>query len=159
MSTNLRKAQNHMQRAKELLNQSQLGFGANGEDPPLKRQRTSQVVAEGQLGFGGPDGVATRKRTREEQAQEPIQCGICLENITPEDGSPLHACHPKYEDIKDAKEHWFHSECLRPWINTGNPCPLCRHPCHRVRAGGKMVGKPKMGKSAMWGKSAMGHLI
>ena len=108
MSTNLRKAQKHMQRATELLN------------------------PESQLGFGGPDGVATRKRKREaiEQAQgsqEPIQCGICLENITPEDGSPLHACHPKYEDIKDTKEHWFHSACLRPWINAGNPCPLCNY--------------------------------
>ena len=119
MSTNFRKAQKHMQRATELLNQ------------------------EGQLGFGGPDGVATKKRKREEieqaqGSQEPIQCGICLENITPEDGSPLHACHPKYEDIKDTKEHWFHSECLRPWINAGNPCPLCKNACHlQLRVGAK----------------------
>ena len=33
MSTNLRKAQKHMQRATELLNQSQLGFGT-GDDGP-----------------------------------------------------------------------------------------------------------------------------
>ena len=45
MSTNLRKAQKHMQRAKELLNQSQLGFGANGEEPPLKRQKTNEISA------------------------------------------------------------------------------------------------------------------
>ena len=32
MSTNLRKAQKHMQRAKELLNQSQLGFGVPSEN-------------------------------------------------------------------------------------------------------------------------------
>ena len=161
MSTNLRKAQKHMQRAKELLNQSQLGFGANGEDPPLKRQRTSKVAAEGQLGFGGPDGVATRKRKREaiqqaQGSQEPIQCGICLENITPEDGSPLHACHPKYEDIKDTKEHWFHSACLRPWINAGNPCPLCIQPCHRAGKSRKMGKSAKMVKSAwVMGKSAI----
>ena len=45
MSTNLRKAQKHMQRATELLNQGQLGFGANGEEPPLKRQKTNEISA------------------------------------------------------------------------------------------------------------------
>ena len=35
MSTNLRKAQKHMQRAKELLNQSQPGFGAPNPGPSL----------------------------------------------------------------------------------------------------------------------------
>ena len=45
MSTNLRKAQKHMQRAKELLNQ-------------------------GQLGFGGPDGVETRARKRKRKERE-----------------------------------------------------------------------------------------
>ena len=124
---NVRKAQKHMQRARELLSpESQLGFGV---ETTRKRKRKEIEQAQG--------------------SQEPIQCGICLENITPEDGSPLHACHPKYEDIKDTKEHWFHSACLRPWINAGNPCPLCIQPCHRA-------GKSrKMGKSAkMWGKSA-----
>ena len=38
MSTNLRKAQKHMQRAKELLNQGQLGFGANDDDNAEKNQ-------------------------------------------------------------------------------------------------------------------------
>ena len=39
MSTNLRKAQKHMQRARELLNpESQLGFGA-GDDTPKRSQK------------------------------------------------------------------------------------------------------------------------
>ena len=51
MSTNLRKAQKHMQRATELMNQSQLGFGANDDDnaekeSSLKRKRTSEESPE-----------------------------------------------------------------------------------------------------------------
>ena len=45
MSTNLRKAQKHMQRATELMNQSQLGFGANNdgkEEKESKRKRTPE---------------------------------------------------------------------------------------------------------------------
>ena len=47
MSTNLRKAQKHMHRAKELLNQGQLGFGANNDgkeekESSSKRKRTPE---------------------------------------------------------------------------------------------------------------------
>ena len=47
MSTNLRKAQKHMQRAKELLNQSQLGFGAPPESSSKrKREHVSEERIE-----------------------------------------------------------------------------------------------------------------
>ena len=36
---NGRKAQKHMQRATELLNQVQFGFGANGEDPKKDKEQ------------------------------------------------------------------------------------------------------------------------
>ena len=47
MSTNLRKAQKHMQRATELLNQSQLGFGAPPESSSKrKREHVSEERIE-----------------------------------------------------------------------------------------------------------------
>ena len=48
MSTSLRKAQKHMRRATELLNQ-------------------------GQLGFGGPDGVETRAQKRQRKELEELE--------------------------------------------------------------------------------------
>ena len=106
MSTNLRKAQKHMQRAKELLNQSQLGFG-----------------------------VETRSNKRK-LAQEKIEilCSICFEDITDKDMADVHYCHPvenKVDStIKTVPEHWFCKNCLEQWINAGyDNCPNCKGPC------------------------------
>ena len=52
MSTNLRKAQKHMQRATELLNQSQLGFG--------KQMKKSRELQE----FGGIDDIDIQSQQR-----------------------------------------------------------------------------------------------
>ena len=88
MSTNLRKAQKHMQRAKELLNQSQLGFG-----------------------------VETRSNKRK-LAEEKIEiiCSICFEDITDKDMADVHYCHPEENKvnstIKTVPEHWFCKNCL-----------------------------------------------
>ena len=105
MSTNLRKAQKHMQRARELLNQSQLGFG-----------------------------VETRSRSNKRKIAEEITCGICLEDITDKDMADVHYCHPvenKVDStIKTVPEHWFCKDCLEQWINAGyDNCPNCKGLC------------------------------
>ena len=69
MSTNLRKAQKHMQRARELLNQSQLGFGVENRS---KR----------------------RKIAEEKIVAKEIICSICFDDITDKDMADVHYCHP-----------------------------------------------------------------
>ena len=49
MSTNLRKAQKHMQRAKELLNQSQLGFGGPGNLATTRSQTRKMEESKKEL--------------------------------------------------------------------------------------------------------------
>ena len=105
MSTNLRKAQKHMQRARELLNQSQLGFG-----------------------------VETRSRSNKRKIAEEITCSICLEDITDKDMADVHYCHPEENKvnstIKTVPKHWFCKDCLEQWMNAGHDnCPNCKGPC------------------------------
>ena len=97
MSTNLRKAQKHMHRARELLNQ------------------------EGQLGFGGPDGVETRAMKRKREEDTPFvngfECPICLEHITDE-----HKCV-----MVCTNKHAICTECSSIMKQTNvDRCPMCR---------------------------------
>ena len=109
MSTNLHKAQKHMQRATELLNQSQLGFGA-------------------------PTRSKKRKLAEEKIVAEEIICSICFDDITNKDMADVHYCHPvenKVDStIKTVPEHWFCKDCLEQWINAGyDNCPNCKGLC------------------------------
>ena len=97
MSNNLRKAQKHMHRARELLNQ------------------------EGQIGFGGPDGVETRAMKRKREEDTPFvngfECPICLEHITDE-----HKCV-----MVCTNKHAICTECSSIMKQTNvDRCPMCR---------------------------------
>ena len=45
--------------------------------------------------------------------QEAVTCGICLEDLEPND-LLFEFCHP------------FHVKCMRPWFMRAHDCPLCR---------------------------------
>ena len=46
MSTNLRKAQKHIQRASEILNDGWLGFGVNGDDPRKRALESTELPVD-----------------------------------------------------------------------------------------------------------------
>ena len=59
--------------------------------------------------------------------REPVECGICLEDITYEDAIIKLVCH----EIGPA--HQFHFGCSKTWFTTEHAaCPNCRKEIDRV---------------------------
>lgn len=44
------------------------------------------------------------------------QCPVCLKQFEVNDKASLMPCH-----------HMFHQECILPWLDKTNSCPLCRY--------------------------------
>ena len=103
MSTNLRKAQKHMQRATELLNQGQLGFGAPTRSK--KRKIAEEIICS--------------------------ICFDDITNKDMADVHYCHPVENKVDStIKTVPEHWFCKDCLEQWINAGyDNCPNCKGLC------------------------------
>lgn len=53
--------------------------------------------------------------------QQTTTCAICLECT----------CTPPSPWVQLRCSHWFHADCLRPWLATRTTCPLCRQQEHR----------------------------
>ncbi|KGN55399.1 E3 ubiquitin-protein ligase AIP2 [Cucumis sativus] len=45
-----------------------------------------------------------------------VQCAICKENFAVDDKKQELPC-----------KHAFHQDCLKPWLDSNNSCPICRH--------------------------------
>ncbi|KXJ84946.1 hypothetical protein Micbo1qcDRAFT_225521 [Microdochium bolleyi] len=45
------------------------------------------------------------------------ECTICIENMTAGDIATFLPC-----------DHWFHDECILPWLSEQRTCPICRSP-------------------------------
>lgn len=62
--------------------------------------------------------VAEESSTRLDNASNvPIQCPICLDNITEKRDLVIAFCRGG---------HKFHSHCLKPWMDVKIECPTCR---------------------------------
>mmetsp|Transcript_1535 Transcript_1535/g.1729 ORF Transcript_1535/g.1729 Transcript_1535/m.1729 type:complete len:228 (+) Transcript_1535:41-724(+) len=48
-------------------------------------------------------------------ASKHLDCGVCKENYKHDDSVLQLPCN-----------HYFHKDCLMPWLNQTNTCPLCR---------------------------------
>ena len=87
MSTNLRKAQKHMQRARELLNQGQLGFGVNSKPstPKIVYRYNGKEVSVSQ--DGAWIDIRIQAKTWEEndywyqQLKEPVKSGLHIDEM------------------------------------------------------------------------------
>lgn len=53
---------------------------------------------------------------------EEFNCSICREGY---DAKKINVIHASENDIA-GRTHPFHAECIRPWFNEHNNCPLCR---------------------------------
>ncbi|ESQ30446.1 hypothetical protein EUTSA_v10011690mg [Eutrema salsugineum] len=62
------------------------------------------------------DALPTVKVTKDILQSEMNQCAVCMD---------------EFEDGVDAKEmpckHLYHHDCLLPWLQLHNSCPVCRH--------------------------------
>ena len=57
------------------------------------------------------------RRYDPEDFQEHSECVICYEPFKADDEVTPLPCNPA---------HYFHTECLKPWFQRNNTCPLCR---------------------------------
>ena len=61
------------------------------------------------------DGLPTVKVTKDMLRSEMNQCAVCMDEF--EDGG----------DVKQMPcKHVFHQDCLMPWLELHNSCPVCR---------------------------------
>ncbi|KAL1197702.1 E3 ubiquitin-protein ligase RING1-like [Cardamine amara subsp. amara] len=62
------------------------------------------------------DGLPTVKVTKDMLKSEMNQCAVCMDEF--EDGT----------DVKQMPcKHVFHQDCLLPWLQLHNSCPVCRY--------------------------------
>ncbi|KAJ2395709.1 hypothetical protein GGF41_008712, partial [Coemansia sp. RSA 2531] len=45
----------------------------------------------------------------------PHVCGVCLDEVKEQQDARLFDC-----------AHWFHTQCIDPWLTTNDTCPMCR---------------------------------
>ena len=55
--------------------------------------------------------------------EEDFCCCICLANFKDDD---------HVTELKCAKKHIFHSDCLVQWLDKKQECPLCRSPVEKI---------------------------
>ncbi|KAF6105983.1 ring finger protein 181 [Phyllostomus discolor] len=60
--------------------------------------------------------VENLPRTVIRGSQSELKCPVCLLEFEEEETAIEMPCH-----------HFFHSNCILPWLNKTNSCPLCRH--------------------------------
>lgn len=50
------------------------------------------------------------------------QCAICQEDLNKRHGDSA------YIDCM----HWYHFDCIKPWLSRKSECPICKHPTNQV---------------------------
>ena len=61
--------------------------------------------------------AVVRSKFNPEDFKEHTECAICMNEFAEnEDVTPL-PCN---------SAHYFHTECITPWLKTNNTCPMCR---------------------------------
>nr|KAF6430211.1 ring finger protein 181 [Molossus molossus] len=60
--------------------------------------------------------VENLPRTVIRGSQSELKCPVCLLEFEEEETAIEMPCH-----------HFFHSNCILPWLSKTNSCPLCRH--------------------------------
>ena len=53
--------------------------------------------------------------TTQEQTDQGLQCSICMEDFKLNESARLLRC-----------DHFYHNDCIIPWLELHDTCPLCR---------------------------------
>ncbi|KAG9452315.1 hypothetical protein H6P81_005219 [Aristolochia fimbriata] len=88
--------------------------------PPRRRGRRTQVSVPPplppQVVLVDDSSEGARETSHQEEEKE--LCSICLEELREDESTKTVTRTPC--------SHLFHSECLLPWLNNANTCPVCR---------------------------------
>jgi len=87
----------------------ELMFGplADGENPLLARPPASKSIV---------DKLPTVVITREDVLNERALCAVCKDQIEVNEEVKRLPC-----------SHWYHGDCILPWLGIRNTCPVCRY--------------------------------
>ncbi|ESQ47889.1 hypothetical protein EUTSA_v10021059mg [Eutrema salsugineum] len=129
--------QNHLQHLRSSGTHVQFVIESNPSDPsnrmpgnlgdyffgPGLEQLIQQLAENDPNRYGTPpasksaiDALPTVKVTKDMLKSEMNQCAVCMDEF--EDGS----------DVKQMPcKHVFHQDCLLPWLQLHNSCPVCRY--------------------------------
>lgn len=75
--------------------------GSNSGPPPMPKEQV--------------DGLPTVKISDVQVKQKNLQCTVCMEDFQVDDSARQLPC-----------EHFFHEDCIVPWLNLHASCPICR---------------------------------
>ncbi len=62
----------------------------------------------------------------------PCECSICICPIEAH-SSPSESCGAGYPALQLGCGHYFHPECIKPWLLKNASCPTCRWQCKKMR--------------------------
>lgn len=95
--------------------------GLSAESPDYIRSvmHTILMQHEPQSRPTPPHVVDSFQRATNHQVQRDESCAICCETMSARDTTRMLLRLPC--------DHWFHEECVRPWLEMSTTCPTCRH--------------------------------